>query len=85
MNEKLTQTLKELHQQLESVDHLDPDEIDQLRQAVAEIQDSLGKQDVDSANLAKLFHEKTEAIAEAYPGLTRAAGQVADMLSQMGI
>jgi DNA replication protein DnaC len=38
-----------------------------------------------SANLAKLFHQKTEAIAEAYPALTRAAGQVADMLSQMGI
>jgi ABC-type transporter Mla subunit MlaD len=85
MNENLTQTLQDLHQQLEAVDRLKSDEIAQLRQAVSEIQNSLDRQDIDSANLAKLFHQKTEAIAEAYPALTRAAGQVADMLSQMGI
>lgn len=85
MNDQLTETLQLLHQQLENLDPLNDNDRQQLRQAVVEIQESLNQGEVDSANLARDLHAKTEGFADSHPTLTRLAGQVADLLGQMGI
>ncbi|NND98479.1 MAG: DUF4404 family protein [Pirellulaceae bacterium] len=85
MHAELLETLKSLHLQLESIDDLDETEVELLQKSVTEIQETLEEKDVDSASLAKRFHEATESFRESHPVLTRTAGQFADMLSQMGI
>lgn len=85
MNDKLQETLADLHEQLQQIKELEPDERVRLEEAIAEIKQSLDQSDIQSSDLAERFHRSTEKFADAHPLLTRAAGQVADMLSQMGI
>ena len=85
MTEQLTQTLQNLHEQLQQVEDLDEKDREHLRAAVDEIQASLDQSDVSSSGLAIGFQETTKKLAEAHPQLARTAGQIADMLSQMGI
>jgi uncharacterized protein YukE len=85
MNEKLQETLRELHSQLSQLDGLDDAERKQLEAAAQEIQDSLGRTEVKSAELAEGFQNAIEKFSESHPQLTQAAGQVAQLLSQMGI
>ncbi|QDT02118.1 hypothetical protein K227x_04890 [Rubripirellula lacrimiformis] len=85
MPESLQHTLRQLHEQLKTLDELDPTEREQLETAVQEIQDSLDRFDIKSSDLAKRFHESTEKFSSNYPHLTQTAGQFADMLAQMGI
>lgn len=85
MNDQLNETLQQLHQQLDGPQPLDDGDRERLRQAVLEIQQSLDQSEIDSAHLARDLHAKTESFAESHPTLTRLAGQVADLLGQMGI
>lgn len=85
MNDELHEALSELHHQLEDLQELDADEREKLAQAVTEIQESLGRLDVKSSDLAKRLHQSTEKFADAHPQLTKTVGQFADMLAQMGI
>jgi hypothetical protein len=85
MRQELEKVLRQLHETLESAEHLDADEVRELRRAAEEIESSLDEQSVDSASLAQRLHKETERFQESYPVLTRTVGRVADMLSQMGI
>ena len=85
MRDELEEALGQLHSALESVDNLESDEAERLRQAVREISETLDEQHVDSAGLAKRLHEQTEAFQESHPVLTQTVGRIADMLAQMGI
>jgi len=85
MSEPLTETLNELHEQLQDLRDVDDQEREQLIAAVAEIQASLDRFDTSSATLAKRFRDTTERFSDDHPGLTRTAGQFADMLSSLGI
>lgn len=85
MNEQLQETLRQLHSQLGELDGLDVNERKQLEVAAKEIQESLGKSEIKSADLAEGFQSAIEKFSESHPQLTRTAGQVAEMLSQMGI
>ncbi|WDQ14856.1 DUF4404 family protein [Rhodopirellula sp. P2] len=85
MPEALEDTLRQLHDQLAELDTLSSSERQQLTNAVEEIQDSLERFDIQSAELAKRFHRSTQDVTCKHPQLTQTAGQFADMLSQMGI
>lgn len=85
MSDQLIATLRDLHRQLEGLPSLDDQDREMLRQAVSEIQESLDKDDVSSAGLAESLRSTTHQFAEAHPTLARTAGQVADILGQMGI
>ncbi len=85
MSTELQETLRVLHSQLTELDHLDESERKQLEAAAKEIQDSLEKTEVKSADLAESFQQAIEKLSDSHPQLTRTAGQVADLLSQMGI
>ncbi|MEO9590196.1 DUF4404 family protein [Rhodopirellula bahusiensis] len=84
MPEKLHDTLRQLHEQLTNLDELQPSQRKELRTAVTEIQESLDRFDIKSADLAKRLHEETETFSARHPDIVRTVGQVADTLSQMG-
>lgn len=85
MNAELQETLRQLHAQLSELDGLDAAEREQLEIAAKEIQDSLERTEIKSSDLAEQFQNALERFSESHPQLTRTAGQVADMLAQMGI
>lgn len=85
MNEDLHATLLRLRENLDALDQIDADEREQLETSISEIQASLDRFDIQSSDLAKRFHQTTEKFSDNHPHFTRAAGQFADMLSQMGI
>lgn len=85
MQSDLEDALRQLHVALESIDNLDAEEVARLKQAASEIEATLDSQDVDSASLAKMLQQQTDAFQQSHPVLTRTVGRVADMLSQMGI
>ena len=85
MREQLDDALRQLHTALESIENLEADEQQRLRQAVSEISETLDEKHVDSAGLAKMLQEQTDAFQESHPVLTQTVGRVADMLAQMGI
>jgi len=85
MQETLDDTLQQLHEQIRDLGRLNESEREQLREAVTELQQSLDRFDVKSSDLAKRIHGTTTQFSEQYPGLAQTAGQVADILSQMGI
>lgn len=85
MRNELDTALQQLHSALESIDSLEPDEVERLRKAATEISGTLDETEVDSASLAKRLQEQTEAFQESHPVLTQIVGRIADMLAQMGI
>lgn len=85
MRNELEEALRQLQSALESVDSLEPDEVERLRRAADEISNTLDEREIDSASLAKRLQEQTEAFQESHPVLTQTVGRIADMLSQMGI
>ncbi|QDT61420.1 hypothetical protein SV7mr_39550 [Stieleria bergensis] len=85
MPETLHDTLRQLHEQLADLDELQPSQREELQTAVTEIQESLDRFDIRSADLAKRLHEDTETFSSKHPDIARTVGQVADTLAQMGI
>ena len=85
MRETLDETLKDLHDQLGSIEDLDDERIEMLRNAVAEIQATLDEQHVSSAGLAQRLQEATQQFNSSHPVLTNTVGRIADLLSQLGI
>lgn len=85
MRQSLDETLKDLHEQLESVDDLDEDQIEMLHTALSEIKTTLDEKEVSSAGLAERLKEATQQFSGSHPVLTNTIGRVADLLSQMGI
>ncbi|MCD0460319.1 DUF4404 family protein [Roseiconus lacunae] len=85
MRKDLDEALSQLHSTLESIQDLEPDEANRLRQAADEISATLDQKDIDSSSLAKLLQEQTESFQQSHPQLTMTVGRIADILAQMGI
>lgn len=85
MNEELQNTLHQLHENLNALDHIDDEERAQLEESIEEIQASLDRFEIKSSDLAKRFHQSAEKFSDHHPHFTQTAGQVADTLAQMGI
>ncbi|MCC9599926.1 DUF4404 family protein [Stieleria sp. JC731] len=85
MRKELEEALLQLHATLESINDLEADEAARLRQAAAEISETLDEKDVDSTSLAKLLQGQTDAFKDSHPQLTLTVGRIADILAQMGI
>ena len=85
MPETLHDTLRQLQEQLANLDELQPPQREALQTAVTEIQESLDRFDIKSADLAKRLHKDTGTFSSKHPDITRTVGQVADTLAQMGI
>jgi hypothetical protein len=85
MNKDILETLSELRRHLDELEPIDDQQRHALQASLQEIQVSLDRNDVKSSSLAKSFHESTEEFSDNHPLLTRTAGQIADMLAQMGI
>jgi hypothetical protein len=85
MRQSLEDTLRELHEQLANAENLEPSEVEMLRGAVVEIQETLDQSDVSSSELAQGLRNKTLSFSETHPMLAQTIGRIADMLSQMGI
>ena len=85
MRESLAETLKNLHEQLSAEQRLNAEQIAMLRSAVEEIEQTLDRTDVSSAELAQEMQAKSLSFADSHPVLVQTIGRIADLLSQMGI
>ena len=85
MRESLSETLKNLHEQLAAEETLDAEQLAQLRSAVVEIEETLDRADVNSLDLAQRMHANSLTFSETHPVLVQTIGRIADLLSQMGI
>ncbi len=87
-NDHLSELLKQLHQELALTDQLDPDQVDQLRDAVSEIEDAIAREEVDeeaTPPIVQRLRDAAEEFEQSHPALTNTIGRVADALSQLGI
>ncbi|MCA9133275.1 MAG: DUF4404 family protein [Planctomycetales bacterium] len=85
MRQNLEETLRDLHEQLAHAQDLDAEQVELLRAAVTEIEKTLDRTDVNSANLAEQLQEATERFSGSHPVLVQTVGRIADLLQQMGI
>lgn len=83
-HQELTDALEVVHQQLADSDHLDPSDVEKLRETIVEIQAVLGEQEKDGS-LSERVSSSARKFEESHPVLTKNLGRVADMLQQMGI
>lgn len=86
MEQRLRQTLEQLHEELEQADSLDPGSRELLREVMGDIREALDRpQTSESASLLDRLREATGEFEESHPRLTAAVGRVADALSNLGI
>ena len=85
MRESLSETLKNLHEQLAAEKTLDAEQVAMLRSAVDEIEETLDNAEVNSHDLAQRMQENSLTFSESHPVLVQTIGRIADLLSQMGI
>lgn len=83
-HQELTDALEVVHQELADSDHLDPGDVEKLRETIVEIQAVLGEQEKDGS-LSERVSSSARKFEESHPVLTKTLGRVADMLQQMGI
>jgi len=83
-HQDLTDALEIVHQQLAEADHLDPDDVENLRVTMSEIQSALKIQPPEDS-LSNQVSSSARKFEESHPVLTKTLGRVADMLQQMGI
>jgi len=83
-HQDLTDALEIVHQQLADADHLDPDDVENLRVTMNEIQTALKMQPPEDS-LSSRVSSSAQKFEESHPVLTKTLGRVADMLQQMGI
>lgn len=84
-HQELNNALEAVHQQLSEADHLDPAEVEKLRQTMTEIQSVLERQAEDQEGLSDRVSLSAKSFEESHPVLTNTLGRIADMLQQMGI
>ena len=85
MQQKLEETLQELHEQLANAEDLGSDQVAMLRVTLAEIQAKLGTDHSEHSSLSAQLQESIEQIQGSHPVLTNTMVRVADLLAQMGI
>jgi signal transduction histidine kinase len=90
--DKLRATLADLHAQLDDVEQLDPEVRDLLRDALAEIHETLehrasGEETgaAEQESLAQGLRELVDRFESSHPTLAGAVGSVIDALGRMGI
>ncbi len=83
-HQELTDALQVVHQQISDADHLDPGDVEKLRETMAQIQAALGQESHDES-LSDRITSSARSFEESHPVLTTTLGRVADMLQQMGI
>lgn len=85
--EKLRATLRELEQELDSLESLDDESRQLLQSAAEEINEALGNEDQEMEPHS--WSERLSAVArdfeESHPALSRMVGNVVDALAQLGI
>ena len=90
---KLDETLAELHEQLTSADDLLPEQLEQLRSTIQEIEATLNASineghdrsvEADGSIVDRL-RRATAQIEQSHPTITATVGRIADLLSQLGI
>lgn len=93
MSHNLRETLELLKEQLKTAESLEPEQVDQLRQVLHEIDCTLpailSQQEVDSKQRASSLGSKLLEVANefesSHPQITSIVGRVADQLAQIGI
>ncbi len=85
MQQKLEETLKELHEQLANTEDLGAEQVAMLRVTLAEIQAKLDDEHSEPSSLSSQLSESIEQIQGSHPVLTNTIARVADLLAQMGI
>ncbi|MCY2976372.1 MAG: DUF4404 family protein [Planctomycetota bacterium] len=85
MQQKLEETLKELHEQLANTEDLGLEQVAMLRVTLAEIQAKLDDEHSAPSSLSAQLTESIEQIQGSHPVLTNTIARVADLLAQMGI
>ncbi len=83
-HQELTDALEVVHQQISDADHLDPGDVEKLRETMAQIQAALG-QEPPEESFSERITGSARSFEESHPVLTKTLGRVADMLQQMGI
>ena len=83
-HQELTDALEVVHQQISDGDHLDPGDVEKLRETMAQIQSALDQQ-THEESLSERITGSARSFEESHPVLTKTLGRVADMLQQMGI
>jgi hypothetical protein len=87
--DKLRETVRELEEELASLDTIDPETRTVLESALAEISDALGRRDPASLarhdSLATRLQEAAEGFESSHPNLFGIVGRTVDALGQMGI
>ena len=86
--EKLRSTLRELHDELNSIDLSDHQAQQLLKTAMSEIEVALHSDDHDTLrgdSLLNRVRESARLFEESHPTLTQILGNIADALSRLGI
>lgn len=84
-HEELNSALETVHRELTASDHLDSDDVAQLRATISEIQNLLDKKSDTEDSLSGRVTSSARRFEESHPVLTESLGRIADILQQMGI
>ncbi len=84
-HEELASALAAVQRELSNSDHLDSDDVDQLRTTMNEIQSALGQESDASEPLSRRVSNSARRFEQSHPVLTESLGRIADILQQMGI
>ena len=84
-DQELTDALEAVHAQLADADHLDPSDVEKLRETMNEIQGILRREGEEAESLSERVSHSAQRFEESHPVLTDALGRIADILQQMGI
>lgn len=83
-HDELTAALEVVHRELADAEHLDADEVENLRLTMAEIQSVLDQRG-GGATLADQIAASARRFEASHPVLTENLGRIADLLQRMGI
>jgi len=83
--EKITQLLGQLNDELSDADGLDPELTDRLKAATEEIRAALAGDDVEPQGVVEQLRDAATRFEDSHPTLTNTVGRIADALSQIGI
>lgn len=82
-HEDLANALETVHRELTDADQLDPDQVQQLRATISEIQQVLDAKDKETS-LSTRVRESAQSFEDTHPKLTETLGNIVDILQRMG-
>ena len=84
-HKELSEALDVVHRELSQSEHLDEQEVEQLRVTIGEIEAALGRQHESGESLSDRVAGSARRFEQSHPKLTETLGRIADILQQMGI